>query len=228
MYIPVQGSSDPYTLYQEAQTLYQEADKLRQAERYAESVEKIEQALEIYPDYPQAYILKGVSLLGQEKFNESLIPLKTAIDFYTNDTYLSGLPGYKGESQDKGIPYFWYAVALFDLERYNESSEMYSKAIEAYENYGNALDSEPVTISAHTLNGETEYEVAYPDGTIGPRDDQFAEAIDAAKSRTLLRLADTYYNKGLSLYLMGLKDDSLQYYDKAKKLNQNLEPYSSD
>jgi tetratricopeptide (TPR) repeat protein len=217
LYVPAQGSTDALALFRDSFTLYK-------SQKYDESLQKLKQVIEIDPNFADAYILMGSILYTQEKYNESLIPLKKAIDLYEN-----GIPSfaskYNGAYEDKGDAYFWYANSLFMQEKYNESSDLYSKTNNAWEDYLRALNKEPVVIRAHNFGGETMIEVIYPDGRVAPMDEHFKDLINATKSNVQNDLSEGYYFKGYSLYLMGSSNESLQYYNKAKAINQTWTPY---
>jgi tetratricopeptide (TPR) repeat protein len=210
----------------EAADLFNDSLTLFRSQRYNESLQKLEQAVKIVPNYPDAYVQMGIVLYVQDKYKESDIALKKAVDLYEN-----GKPTlvykYNGAYQDKGDAFVWYGNSLFAQGKYNESSQIYSKAIQAYEDYMRALEQEPEPVSAHTFGGETAYEVQYPDGRTGPMDEQFTEAINVAKKETLSALSEPYYWKGYSLYAMDLPEEAQTYYSKAKAINQTFVPYSS-
>lgn len=217
-----EGTSD------EVYTLYNESYNLSEAGKYEESNQKIEQILKMNTRFVDPYIQKGYNLASLGKYNESLTPLRIAIDFFKNGSVQTLGWKYRGVYEGEGNAYNNYAHSLLNLQRYNESSEMFTQAIAAYEEYLDALNSVPNPISGHSMNGKMEYEIEYPDRSIGQMNEKFDQAINSAKSYALPLLSGSYYWKGYTLYQMGMNEESLQFYNKAKAMDQSLEPYSVD
>ena len=219
-YSQVNGLENPWTLLDEVIALIA-------SEKYDESLQKLKQVLENESNFADAYAVEGLVLYKQGKYNESLTPLETAINLY-EDGNASFAQSYNRVYGSKGIPYYYYANSLFMLGRYNESADSYSSAIAAFENYANALNMQPHPISCHIFDGKSTCIIIYPDGDRGYMDRAFIYAINAAKSSNNASLSEVYYWKGNLLYELGRTDESMQYYNKAKAINESLTPYSRD
>ncbi len=219
-FLSVEGSADQLSLYQEAISLYKDG-------KNNESLQKLYQATEIDPNFADAYTLSGIVMYAQLQDNKSLAPLKTAIDLYENGN-ASLSSEYNGIYENKGDPFFWYGSSLSGLKRYNESSDMFTKAMENYEAYKKALETPPKIVSTNISDGNNLSKVIFPDGSTGYYPSkEFANAINITKSRNTQDLANAYYWKGYSLYLMGLPEESMNYFNKARSINKNFESYSS-
>jgi hypothetical protein len=95
---------------------------LHDLNRYEEALESYSRALELKPDYPDAYNNRGITLHDLKRYEEALESYSRALELK---------PDYPDAYNNRGI-------TLHDLKRYEEALESYSRALELKPDYPDA------------------------------------------------------------------------------------------
>lgn len=106
----------------EAKEILEKGITLMSLRRYDEAIEYFNKAIDLRPNYAEAYNLKANAYIQNGRFNEAIELLDTAIKLK---------PNYRDAYLNKG-------TALFSLKRIEESISQYIKAIELDPNYPEA------------------------------------------------------------------------------------------
>ncbi len=70
-----------------AQRFYEEAENLSYSSKYTQAIKKLEKAVEIAPDFIDAWRNMGQYALSTKKYKEAVTPLETAIEKGTTESY---------------------------------------------------------------------------------------------------------------------------------------------
>ena len=157
---------DGQTPEQKAELFYEQGLLYRFAEEYAKALASYDKALEIKPDYHEAWYNRGIALHNLGRLKEAIASYDKALEFkpdqyeaWYNRGYALGNLGRLEEaiaSYDKALEFkpdlheAWYnrGIALGNLGRLEEAIASYDKALEikpdyheAWYNSGNELDN---------------------------------------------------------------------------------------
>jgi tetratricopeptide (TPR) repeat protein len=115
--------------------------------KYQEAVNAFERAIELEPDFYQAYYAKGVALYGQEKYRQAIVAFERAslinaniyeiwrlkaVTLQTMKKYPEALTAVEAAirlNPTDAVLYIYRGTILSDLERYREAKDTYTKAI---------------------------------------------------------------------------------------------------
>jgi len=204
-------TEDPVSWYERGKELYFQG-------QLEEALNALEKALELDPEYVDAWNGKGIVLDDLGRYEEAIEAYDKALALDPEFAYawnnkgnaLGNLGRYEEaiEAYDKALaldPEYadaWYnkGIALGNLDRYEEAIEAYEKAL--------ALDSGYV--AAWNNKGNALYNLG-----------QYEEAIEAYEKALALdpEYADAWYNKGNALVNLGRYEEAIEAYDKALALD---------
>ncbi|MEL7038892.1 MAG: tetratricopeptide repeat protein [Cyanobacteria bacterium J06592_8] len=198
--------------------LYRELGRLLAAtQNYEEAIASYDKAVEIQPDYAQAWNNRGLELYYLERYTEAVQSYDKALEIQPDDAkawYNRGFALLKLERYTEALQSFDKAVeiqpdyadvwnnrgvALYNLERYTEAIQSYDKAVEiqpdvayAWNNRGNAL-------------GKLE---------------RYTEAIQSYDKALEIKPDDAsaWNNRGVALRKLERYTEALQSYDKALEI----------
>jgi tetratricopeptide (TPR) repeat protein len=114
-----------------AEELWKIGNDLSVSERYEEAIASYDKAVEIKPDYSDAWINRGNALAVLKRYEEASASYDKAIQFKPDDSEA------------------WYnrGVALDDLKRYEEALASYDKAIQFKPDYHEAWNNRGIALS---------------------------------------------------------------------------------
>ncbi|MDR2205125.1 MAG: tetratricopeptide repeat protein [Flavobacteriaceae bacterium] len=184
---------------------------------YQEAIECYDKAIDINPDYAEAYNNKGSALGILGKYEEAIECYDKAIEL----------------KPDNAEAYYNKGITLSYLGKYQEAVECYDKAIElkpdnaeVYINKGNALSNlgkhqEAIKCFDKAIDLNPDYAEAYYNkgnalGNLG----KYQEALKCFDKAIALNpyLAEAYISKGCALYDIGKYEEAIKYFDKAIEL----------
>jgi protein O-GlcNAc transferase len=190
---------------------------LQEVRRFEEALDSYARALQIRPDYAEAYNNRGVALQEVRRFEEAL------------DSYARALqirPDYAEAYNNRG-------VALQNLKRFDDALDSFERALqirpdyaEAYYNrgdalrelkrfedaldsYARALEINPDNVDAHSNRGVALQELK-----------RFDDALDSFERALKLKpdYAEAYNNRGVALQELKRFDDALDSYARAVQI----------
>jgi tetratricopeptide (TPR) repeat protein len=188
------------------------------SENYAQAIENYQKAIQLNPEYADAYYNLGNALYRQGQLEQAIENYQKAIQL--NPEYADA--------------YYNLGIALSDHGQLAQAIENYQKAIQldpgkvlAYNNLGNALCKQGQLKRAiqnyqKAIQLNPEYALAYYNLGIALSDHgQLAQAIENYQKAIQLNpeYADAYYNLGNALYRQGQLDQAIENYQKAIQLN---------
>ncbi|GIU71488.1 MAG: hypothetical protein KatS3mg003_0967 [Candidatus Nitrosocaldaceae archaeon] len=103
---------------------------LTKLQRYEEAIEAYNKALEINPNYAEAWNNKGYALAKLQRYEEAIEAYNKALEIN---------PNYAEAWNNKGY-------ALDELQRYEEAIEAYNKALEINPNYAEAWNNKGIAL----------------------------------------------------------------------------------
>ena len=186
--------------------------------KFHEAVQTFATAIQLKPDYPEAYSNRGIALkdLGQ---------LKEAVESCAQAIQLN--PDFANAYNNRGH-------ALRDLGQLEEAVRSYEKAIElkpdfsqAYGNRGVALQQlgqleEAVESYSEAIQLKPDYAEAYSNRGVALQEiGQLEQAVVSCDQAIRLKpdYAEAYSNRGVALQELGQLKEALKSYEKAVQLN---------
>lgn len=173
--------------------------------KYTESISEFDKSISYNPKNSDPYFNKGVSLCRLKKFENAIVQFDLALSFPHNDEYQTDCLIYKG-------------MALYFLNRINESNSQFEKAVEINSDKLNVYNKIGIVFGNYE-----KYEEAnkYFDKVINNAslDSLFLSGVCYNKGSTLIKLGDYeraifLFNKAISFY----SDDDESFYGKGYAL----------
>jgi tetratricopeptide (TPR) repeat protein len=194
---------------------YEEA--LYKKGQYEDAIGCYDKAIELDPDYSDAWYNKGLALYNLRRYEEAILCYEKVIELKPDDSYAWNNKGFSlknlGRYADAIVCYdkaielkpddlsAWNnkGISLDNLGRYEEAIECYEKAIELKPYYFYAWSNKGISLDNLGL---------------------YADAIVCYDKAIKLKPYDSYAwnNKGVSLYNLGHDADAIVCYDKAIEL----------
>jgi superkiller protein 3 len=205
---------DEQTEEQKAELFFEQALLYRYAEQYAKAIASYDKALEIKPDYHDAWYNRGIALGNLGRWEEAIASYDKALEIKPDDHEA------------------WYnrGIALRNLGRLEEAIASYDKALEfkpdlheAWNNRGNALDDlgrweEEIASYDKALEIKPDKHEAWNNRGIALRNlGRWEEAI-ASYDKALEFKPDkheAWNNRGIALRNLGRLEEAIASYDKA-------------
>ncbi|WP_440957076.1 tetratricopeptide repeat protein [Methanosarcina sp. Mfa9] len=202
-------------------------------EKYPEAIEALDKALELNPDYPDAWYQKGVVLFKLEKYPEAIEALDKALRInsdYPDAWYQKGIVLFKLEKYPEAIETFdkalelnpdypdaWYckASSLLFLNNHIEAIDAFEKSVKTYEN---RLKKNPDDVLGLWKKGITLYNIDKFDEA----KKSFNEAIRIYDAYLKIHPEDYFYRrKGFAHFYNGEYKEAIKAFDKLNNNNNN-------
>ncbi len=207
-----------------AQGLYDRAVKKVAQNDFQGATKLIDKALELNPNFYEAYMLKGQIEENASRYTEALYNYGKALEVKPGDiTAMYKQAVVKNELQQ-------YASALSDLDKVINLDPKFSQAYfhrgvsknnldmhpQAIRDYQKMVELDSKAIDGYFNMGSSYFEIK-----------QYDEAVEEYEKALKLDSLDseTYLHKGLSYQLQGKNTLAITDYNKAIELNNNLEAY---
>ena len=208
---PVPSAFDSTTYYERGRTSYE-------AGQYEKAIECFDQALELDPEFADAYTFRGLAYYKQWYLDEAIDDYDKAVSLNPQDYYSRHNRGlayyhqgrYEDAIEDQNIAievdpqsvsaYTFRGLAYYYLGRYAEAISDFKKAI----------DLDPQSYDGYWNRGLAHYELA-----------QYEEAIEDFNMAIHLdpRSDYAYHNRGLAYYNLGRYEEAIADYSEELKLD---------
>jgi tetratricopeptide (TPR) repeat protein len=208
---------DGQTPEQKAKLFFEQALLYLSANQYAKAIASYDKALEIKPDYHEAWNNRGIALRKLGRLEEAIASYDKALEI----------------KPDKDEAWYNRGYALDDLGRLEEAIASYDKALEikpdlheAWYNRGNALDDlgrleEAIASYDKALEIKPDDDEAWNNRGIALRNLGRLEEAIASYDKALEIKPDkheAWYNRGYALRNLGRLEEAIASYDKALEI----------
>ena len=201
-----------------AQEYFEKAETLYESERYEESLDYLEKALELEPENFTFLVLNGKVLRENDQLDETIEVYLKAIEINSEDAnayYNLGNTYHEKELLDQAIEYYLKAIEINSEDAdayYNLGAAYYEKELldQAIEYSLKAIEINSEDADAYYNLGNTYHEKELLDQAI----EYYLKAIAIN-----LEHDSAYYNLGIAYKDKGLLDEAIEAYQKAIAIN---------
>ncbi len=190
-------------------------------DKYELALQSFKKAIEIEPDYVEAWMNKGVALNKIGLHAKALIALKKAIEL---------APNYAEAWLNKGVALDKLGLHVDALKTIDKAIELKPDCSKAWYNKGVELEKlshhkEALKTFERTIELDHNYTKAwYNKGVALAKLNLHEKALKALEKAIELdpNYAEAWYNKGVALGKLGLHEDALKAFDKTIEINSNF------